>query len=294
MRTAVLDIGGTFIKSALYADNVLYQFKETPTPLTSGGKGIMACAAEILKAYEGFDAIGISTAGQVDPDRGVILYANENIPGYTGTPVRELLEYIFHVPVVVDNDVNMAAVGEGALGAGKEEKDFLCLTYGTGIGGAIIQNKEVYRGSGFSGAEFGSIVTHSRSCLERGGYPAGIYEKYASASALVQMAEQINPELSDGKLIFAKLQEPEVKAIVDIWIGEILLGLSSLIHIFNPSCIILGGGVMEQAYLIQEIKRRICDYIMPSFLSVRIKQAELGNRAGLLGAAVTAGRRAAE
>ena len=294
MRTAVLDIGGTFIKSALYADNVLYQFKETPTPLTSGGKGIMACAAEILKAYEGFDAIGISTAGQVDPDRGVILYANENIPGYTGTPVRELLEYIFHVPVVVDNDVNMAAVGEGALGAGKEEKDFLCLTYGTGIGGAIIQNKEVYRGSGFSAAEFGSIVTHGRSCLERGGYPAGIYEKYASASALVQMAEQINPELSDGKLIFAKLQEPEVKAIVDIWIGEILLGLSSLIHIFNPSCIILGGGVMEQTYLIREIRRRLSDYIMPSFSNVRIKQAELGNRAGLLGAAVTAGRRAAE
>ena len=110
MRTAVLDIGGTFIKSALYADNMLYQFKETPTPLSSGGKGIVACAAEIVKTYGSFDAIGISTAGQVDPDRGMILYANENIPGYTGTPVRKLLEYIFHVPVVVDNDVNMAAV----------------------------------------------------------------------------------------------------------------------------------------------------------------------------------------
>ena len=294
MRTAVLDIGGTFIKSALYADNMLYQFKETPTPLSSGGKGIVACAAEIVKTYGSFDAIGISTAGQVDPDRGMILYANENIPGYTGTPVRELLEYIFHVPVVVDNDVNMAAVGEGALGAGKEEQDFLCLTYGTGIGGAIIQNKEVYRGSSFSAAEFGSIVTHGQSSQDQGGYPEGIYEKYASATALVHMAEQINPKLLDGKAIFANLKEPEVKAIVDIWIGEILLGLSSLIHIFNPSCIILGGGVMEQTYLIREIRRRLSDYIMPSFSNVRIKQAELGNRAGLLGAAVTAGRRAAE
>ena len=149
MKTAVLDIGGTFIKSAVCVDGELLKLRETPTPLTSGGAGILECAEQLLKALGDFEAIGISTAGQVDTERGVIRYANENIPGYTGTPVRMALERSFGVPVVVDNDVNMAAIGEGVLGAGREERDFLCLTFGTGIGGAIVQNREVYRGSSF-------------------------------------------------------------------------------------------------------------------------------------------------
>lgn len=76
-------------------------------------------------------------------------------PAIRGPKVREILEDAFSVPVVVDNDVNMAAIGEAYLGAGKDQRDFLCLTYGTGIGGAIVQDRQIFRGSSFSAGEFG-------------------------------------------------------------------------------------------------------------------------------------------
>ena len=288
MKTAVLDIGGTFIKSGVYDGGKLDCEKETPTPANEGGIGLMECAKGILAEYQEFDAIGISTAGQVDTDRGEIRFANENLPGYTGTRVRQILEDAFAVPVAVDNDVNMAALGEACLGAGKDQADFLCLTYGTGIGGAIVQNRRIYRGSCFSAGEFGSIVTHGGAQMRQGGFPAGIYEKYGSATALVKRAREYDSSLENGKVIFSRLEEPAVRELVDAWIGEVLLGLSSLIHIFNPSCIVLGGGIMNQPYILEELRRRIGGFVMPSFLNVRLERAQLGNRAGMLGAAIAA------
>ena len=288
MKIGVLDIGGTFIKSALYEDGIgLSQIKETPTPASMGGAAIMEAAKGILGEFDSMDAIGVSATGQVDTEKGMIRGANGNVADYIGTQIRGILEEAFHVPVAVDNDVNMAALGEAYLGAGRNESSFLCLTYGTGVGGAIVENGRVYHGSCFSAAEFGAMVTHG-DVLKAEGFPAGTYEKYAATTALVRMAKERNPELINGKIIFSRLEAPEVKAIVDEWIGEILLGLSSLIHIFNPSCIILGGGVMELPYILGEIEKRIADYVMPSFLNVTIKRAELGNHAGMLGAAIAA------
>ena len=120
---AALDIGGTSIKSGLWDGTRLLRMAEQDTNAKNGGAYVMERAIEILKSYQPFDAIGISTAGQVDSVRGCIRYANENIPGYTGMEVRRILEEEFHVPVAVENDVNAAAAGEAAFGAGKEEKD---------------------------------------------------------------------------------------------------------------------------------------------------------------------------
>lgn len=288
MKIGVLDIGGTFIKSALYdSETGLHKVKETPTPACEGGAAIMEEAKKLLREFGKMDAIGISTAGQVDTEQGMIRYANPNIPDYTGTRIREILGQEFGVPVAVDNDVNMAALGEAHLGAGRGEAEFLCLTYGTGIGGAIIRGGEVYHGSCYSAAEFGSIITHGEA-HKANGFPAGIYEKYASTAALVRRGMAQDPTLENGKIIFSRLAEPEVKSLVDDWIGEILLGLSCLIHVFNPSCIVLGGGVMSQPYILNEIQKRIEDYVMPSFLNVSLKRAELGNHAGLFGAAIAA------
>ena len=89
---------------------------------------------------------------------GYIRYANENIPGYTGMRIRDILEEEFHVPVAVENDVNAAAIGEGRFGAGKDMEDFLCITYGTGVGGAVVIGKEIYRGDSFSAGEFLSLI----------------------------------------------------------------------------------------------------------------------------------------
>ena len=153
MRIAVLDIGGTSIKSGIYEKNALSGIKETPTNAYRGGEAVMKTAREVLRLYAPFDSIGVSTAGQVDADKGVIRYANSNIPGYTGMNVKRILEREFGVPVAVENDVNTAALGEGIFGAGAGEKDFLCITYGTGVGGAVVSDGKLWRGSCFSAGE---------------------------------------------------------------------------------------------------------------------------------------------
>lgn len=288
-KIAALDIGGTSIKSGMWDGTELRDVREQDTNAKNGGRYVMERAKEILHSYHGFDAIGISTAGQVDSVKGCIRYANENIPGYTGMQVRDILQAEFHVPVAVENDVNAAATGEAQFGAGRDYDDFLCITYGTGVGGAIVMDKRVYSGSMFSAGEFGGILIHPEA--RRAGEPfSGCYEKYASTTALVRLAREYSEGLDNGRKIFSRLGEPAVRLIVDSWIDEIVYGLISVIHIFNPSCIVLGGGVMAQPYIIEQVREKTRLEIMDSFRNVELKAAELGNRAGLLGAVHLAGR----
>lgn len=289
MTTIVLDIGGTAIKSGLYIDGTLTDLKETPTEASRGGAHVTARAKEIIATYQQhtpFERIGISTAGQVDPVRGQIIYANENIPGYTGTKLKEILEQEFYVPVAVENDVNAAAIGESVFGAGKNRSDFVCLTYGTGVGGAIFSGGKLYSGSTYSAGEFGAIVTHPEARKIEEDMFSGCYEKYASATALVKSAQQFDATLINGRKIFERLEEPDVKELVDRWILEILYGLTTIIHMLNPECMILGGGIMEQSYVIEQLRERLYPNIMSSFRQVKLEKAALGNRAGMLGAAV--------
>lgn len=288
-KIAALDIGGTSIKSGMWDETGLTDVREQDTNAKNGGTYVMERAIEILHSYRGFDAIGISTAGQVDSEKGCIRYANENIPGYTGMQVRDILQAEFQVPVAVENDVNAAATGEAQFGAGKAYDDFLCITYGTGVGGAIVMDKKVYSGSMFSAGEFGGILIHPEARVK--GQPfSGCYEKYASTTALVRMAQEYSEGLDNGRKIFSRLEEPAVRLIVDSWIDEIVYGLISVIHIFNPSCIVLGGGVMAQPYIVGQVRAKTLLEIMDSFRNVELKAAELGNRAGLLGAVHLAGR----
>lgn len=284
MKVLVFDVGGTSIKYGYCIDNTLVDMKETPTEAKKGGQHILDTLISLIRTQEGYDAIGISTAGQVNADEGYIIYANENIPNYTGIRIREVLEREFHVPVVVENDVNSAAMGEAIYGAGKAYPDFLCLTYGTGVGGAIVRDKKVYHGSSFSAAEFGAIVTHAEERINSTSFFDGCYERYASTTALVRSAMAYHPALDSGRKIFENLDDPNVMAILDSWVDEIMLGLSSLTHIFNPSCIVMGGGIMVQPLIMEKIRQKKSRFIMPSFCHVQILPAELGNSAGLLGA----------
>ena len=109
---------------------------------------------------------------------------------------------------------------------------------------------------------------------------SGCYEKYASVTALVKSAVQMDPTLDSGRKIFERIDEPEVRALVDRWTTEIVYGLITIVHMLNPECVILGGGIMEQP------REKLYPNIMPSFRHVQIKRAALGNRAGMLGAAV--------
>lgn len=284
MRILLFDIGGTSIKCGVWEQDALSQIQEIPTQAHLGGPHIMETLLSLISAQTlSFDAIGVSTAGQVHAEEGRIIYANSNIPHYTGTPIRQMLESRFSVPVMVENDVNAAAIGEAVYGAGRAFSDFLCLTYGTGVGGAIVQNRSIYHGSTYSAGEFGALVTHGEDKC-RGSDPFdGCYERYASTTALVQAASAYDPALQNGRLIFARREEPAIRQIIDDWITEILLGLSSLIHIFNPPCVILGGGIMAQPSVTDAIAERIDPFLMSSFRQVRILPAELQNTAGLLG-----------
>ncbi len=294
MAIMVLDIGGTAIKSGLYIDGELTDIRETPTEAQKGKAHVVNRAKEIITDYQQhspFERIGISTAGQVDPFRGEIIYANENIPGYTGTKLKEIMEQQFHVPACVENDVNAAAIGESVFGAGKGYKEFVCLTYGTGVGGAIFTNGKLYTGSSFSAGEFGAIVTHPEARFAGQNIFSGCYEEYASTTALVKNAKRFDSSLSNGRKIFERFDEPDVKALVDRWILEIVYGLTTIIHILNPECAILGGGIMEQPYVLEQLREKLYPNLISSFRQVKIEKAALGNRAGMMGAAVLHERR---
>ena len=194
------------------------------------------------------------------------------------------MEKEFRVPVAVENDVNAAALGEAAFGAGQSFRDFLMLTYGTGVGGAVVMDGGIYTGGSFSAGEVGGMVVHGGQRDAEADIFSGCYERYASVTALVNAAGKLDASLTDGRHIFARIGEPQIRETVDSWIDEILYGLITLIHIFNPPCVILGGGVMSQTYIIEEIRKKLGKQIMPSFRDVVILPAQLKNTAGLLGA----------
>lgn len=281
------DLGGTNIKAALVdAKGQVEDFKETPTEADLGGPHVMENLKKLLSAYEGYDAIGISTAGQVDSEKGEIIYANENIPKYTGTKVKKILEETFHVPVKVENDVNCAALGEAYFGAGTDTEDLLMLTFGTGVGGALLMNKKIYKGKDGIAGEFGHMVTHPEGAECNCGN-LGCYEVYASTTALVRKAKALDAQLVNGKEIFHALSQgkEEVRGVLEDWAKEVSYGLVNLIHIFNPSLILLGGGLLEQPLAFKLIEEETRKRTMDSFQRVVLRNASLGNQAGLLGAA---------
>lgn len=287
MKVLALDIGGTAIKVAIVSeDGNILESNEYLSEGKKGGPHILEKACEIISTYKGYKGIGISTTGQVDALTGSIVYANENVPNYTGMAIGKIISDKFGVPVAVENDVNAAALGEAYYGAGKSYKDFLCITYGTGIGGSIVINRKIYGGSEGIAGEFGHIITHPEGRLCGCGHK-GCYEQYASTTALVKQCMEENPKLTSGRIIFEEFHAGNkvVKKLVNQWIDEITLGLISLVHIFNPRCLILGGGILGQEYILKEINEKLYKRIMDSYSKVEVKSANLGNNAGVLGAA---------
>ena len=292
MKIITFDIGGTFIKYALCDENFkLSDSTKIPTDASIGGKKIIEKVTEIIKDHKGIDRVGISTAGQVDSNTGTVVYATDTIPGYTGTKIKEMVETATGIPTFVENDVNSAALGEAYFGKAKGYSDFICLTYGTGIGGAVWLNNDLYKGSFCSAGELGHIITHADGvdCTCGG---KGCYECYASARALVKKVNEISDTELDGVGIFSEenFSKPEIRNAVDSWIDEIVTGLISIVYTFNPSLIVLGGGIMNESYIVDSINVKIQNKLMPSFRNVRIVNSNLGNTAGMLGVAYKASK----
>ncbi|MCL2719492.1 MAG: ROK family protein [Lachnospiraceae bacterium] len=280
MNIIALDIGGTAIKSCLFRNGELFDRREVLSEAYLGGPHVIKLAIDIIKDYNDFEAIAISTAGQVDSETGIISYANNNIPNYTGANLCQIFMEYFNVPVFVENDVYAAAIGEAIYGTGKGKHDFLCLTYGTGIGGAIVRGGSIDKGTTNAAGEFGRIITNADKYNDG---ISGYYEANASVSALISKVSAVRPELKDGRLVLANLDDKTVKDLVDKWINEVVYGLISLIYAFNPSLIILGGGIMSNNYVIGLIREKVSNCDMPGHSGVSLMAAGLGNDAGLWG-----------
>ncbi len=291
MRVVGIDIGGTMIKYGLLS--LEGQILKSGEMATEAEKGVEILFEKICSVVENFSreekilGIAVSGTGQIDGSIGKVVGGNEIIPGWIGTNLVERLEKKFNLPAVLENDVNCAALGEKWLGAGKGEDNFLCLTIGTGIGGGIVLNGDVFRGNTCVAGEFGhiQIVKNGVQCLCG---KKGCYERYASATALVRMAKERTGEDLNGKEIFdrEKAGIPVFTELVKDWVDYFTDGLSTIIYIFNPPLIVVGGGVTKQGdYLLEKINKSLSEKLGINFKkNLSVKFAELGNNAGMLGA----------
>lgn len=292
MKILAFDIGGTNIKYALCNEKFVLSDKHTlPTEAEKGGQELIQKIISIIEEYDGLDRVAVSTAGQVDSNTGIVVYSTDNIPYYTGMMVKKIIENKTGIPTFVENDVNAFALGEAQFGAGKNVSDFLCLTYGTGIGGALYLDNKLYKGLGSSAGEFGHMITHAggKQCTCGG---EGCYECYASTKALVEAVNKANSTNLNAFQIFEKdnFGKPEIRSVIDKWIDEMIIGLINIIYVFNPPLIILGGGIMNEDYVIDLIDRKIYNLLMENFKNVNIVRSRLGSDSALLGVAYEASK----
>lgn len=292
-----IDIGGTNIKYGIVSgEGKIVTEDQIPTEAQHGGRALMrkilSVIEEQLEQEIPIGGIGISSAGQICPDTGMVIWATENLPGWTGMPIRQKIQDAFGLPVFVENDVNAAALGEKWMGAGRDAKDFVCLTIGTGIGGAVIINNRIYHGHRGIAGELGHIP------IEKNGYPctcglSGCLEQYASMTALIRNvknkinSDTINERAIEGKTIFEEAEKghPVCRQAIESFTDYLGTGIGALVHVFNPSLIVLGGAVSQQGEpLLKKIKAKTMKHVLPAFAEgLEICFAKCGNHAGLLG-----------
>ncbi|BBA49868.1 putative glucokinase [Fusobacterium varium] len=290
MKIVGIDIGGTMIKYGLISvDGEISAGGEIPTEAEKGIENLFQKIFGIIEVYPKEELLGIAVSGtgQIDGNVGKVIGGNDIIPGWIGTDLVKMLEKKFSLPAVLENDVNCAALGEKWLGAGKEKKDFVCVTIGTGIGGGIVVNDDILRGDTCVAGEFGhiQIVKNGHECMCG---KKGCYERYASTTALVRMVKEKTGFKLNGKEIFTRERAGETifKEIVEEWIDYLTDGLSTITYIFNPSLIIIGGGITKQGdYLLNRVNKNLASKIGVNYRkNLSIRFAELGNNAGILGA----------
>lgn len=275
------DIGGTQIKYGIVdeAGNIIFH-SLMDTEAHRGGLSIIEKVinkGKSLLQNHFVEGIAISTAGQVDIHTGAIIGAGETIPNYTGVEIKRLVTEALRLPVEVRNDVDCAALGEQWLG-GHNVNNFIALTIGTGIGGAIVIDGNMYSGHTFSAGEWGYMLVE--------GEP---FEKVASVSGLIHLVQKYKEDRDwTGKEIFELYDggDGKIKYAVDIFFKHLAIGITNLIYIFNPEKVIVGGGITSRGEkFLNEVKQEIQKYLLPSFYkNTEIVLANLSNHAGMVGA----------
>lgn len=283
-RYLAVDIGGTQIKYGLVDQEgqLLEQYK-IDTQAHLGGPHILATVKDLVRKYKDnsdISGVAISSAGMVDHVKGEIFYSGPQIPNYAGTKFKAEIEATFGLPCEIENDVNCAGLAEGISGAGRDSQISLCLTIGTGIGGCLLIDNEIYHGSSNAACEVGYLPLSD-----------GAFQDIASTTALVQHVADLhgdNPSEWDGYRIFQEAQNGNSKCQVAIHqlVDNLGKGIATITYVVNPEIVILGGGIMGQKeYLQPMIEEALKRHLLPSLVDkTKIAFAEHENAAGMLGA----------
>lgn len=302
-----IDVGGTTVKGVLVdADGNIYAKNETDScrsggcDLTDKIVGLIELLLSSTTDSRGkISGVGIGCPGIIDGRGGMVVFAgNLNLRNY---PLADAVRGKTGVPVRLTNDANAAAFGEKIFGVGKNYKDVVMITLGTGVGSGIVIDGKLYEGSRTSGAELGhmTIVEDGRrcSCGRR-----GCFETYASATALMSdvrsamfanrnslLWKKVDPEKVDCRVVFDLAEaDNTAKNVVDDYIRHVACGITNIANIFRPEAVIIGGGISGQGdRLVKPLQNYLdCNILGGNkYAPVKILAATLKNGAGALGAA---------
>ncbi|WP_078413763.1 ROK family glucokinase [Priestia abyssalis] len=306
-----VDVGGTTIKMAFvnHYGEIIEKW-EIPTNIAEEGKNIPTDIAKAIdqklvdlgQPQNKLEAIGIGAPGPVNSANGS-LYVAVNL-GWSNFPLKDRLEMETSLPVVVDNDANIAAIGEMWKGAGEGAKDLLCVTLGTGVGGGIIANGSIIHGVNGAAGEIGHVTS-----VPEGGAPCncgktGCLETVASATGVVRLGMHalettttpsvLREAYSDNEMITAKMIFDAAKAqdelalhVVNDLAFHLGLALANLSNGLNPEKIVIGGGVSKaRDTLLNPLKEQFKRFAFPRVAEgAELTIATLGNDAGVIGGA---------
>lgn len=313
-----VDMGGTKILSAVVnaSGNILATAK-IPTQAKDDTSividRISDCIKEAFKKSEVSEdtirAIGIGAPGPLDPETGVVIFA-PNL-GWKDVPLKKELEARIGIPTFVDNDVNVGTLGEHTYGAGRGVQNLVGIFVGTGIGGGIILNGELFHGASKTAGEIGHIIVQeggpkcgcgNRGCLEALASRTAMTKQLRNAimkkgkkSAITKFTDGDLQQIRSGTLAKALRSKDKLTQNVFKKTTKYLgVGIGSIVNFLNPDMIVLGGGVVEalDKDFIKDIRKAAKKYALPDTLKgVQIVRAQLGDDAGVLGAAALARQR---
>ena len=194
MNILAIDIGGTMIKYGIVSsDGQILSTDKIETEAEKGLDNILNKIDNIFKKYKENNLVGIAVSGtgQINGMIGKVIGGAPIIPNWIGCNLVDILEKKYNLPAILENDVNCMALGEKWIGSGKDLNNFICLTIGTGIGGGIILNNELFRGENFVAGEFGHILIKK-----------GEFQDFASTTALIRLTREKTGKLLNGEEIF--------------------------------------------------------------------------------------------
>lgn len=288
-----VDLGGTAIKLGRFnSGGDCLAFERYPTPQPALPEAVLKTLVGAIRSLQTPQcrAIGLGCPGPADA-QGRAAQLAINLPGWRQIPLADWLEAELKLPVYLENDGNCAGLGEAWLGAGQKYKDFLLLTLGTGVGGAVFLGGELFRGRLGAGGELG-LLTMEYEGPECNSGNRGSLEQQVSARAIWRRTGKTGAD-------WAALAEQGDSTALAFWADygrRLGAGIANLVYVFTPEAVLLGGGLSAaEPYFREDLEREIEKRVLPpSREGLVIQAAQLGNRAGMVGAARLAWRRLGE